>query len=71
MQVDDCERSPLADAPFPESGRFVNPNPKRKRSVSERIYRFLERVRFVVPVTRQPAQRRGGRSIKTMSELSR
>jgi len=51
MQVDDCDRPPLDDRPIPESGRFVNP--KRKRPLSERVYRFLERVRFVVPVTRE------------------
>ena len=63
MQVDDCDRA------IPESGRFVNS--KRKRPpLSERVYRFLERVRFVVPVTREPAQR-DGKSIKTTSEFSR
>lgn len=68
MQVDDCDRSPLADLPLPGSGRFVNA--KRKRPMSERVYRFLERVRFVVPVTREKAQR-GGKSISTTSEFSR
>ncbi|HEY2796543.1 MAG TPA: hypothetical protein VGK26_01525 [Thermoanaerobaculia bacterium] len=65
MQVDDCGRSSLADVPIPESGRFVNPNPspnpKPKLSMSGRLHRFLERVRFVVAVTRprSPADRSG------------
>ena len=66
MQVEDCDRKAAGVPPIPESGRFVN----RRRSMSERVYRLLERVRFVVPVTRGAAQR-GGKSIKTMSELSR
>jgi hypothetical protein len=66
MRVDDCERTPLADRPMPESGRFVN----RRRPMSERVYRLLERVRFVVPVKRSSAQR-PGKSIKTTSEFSR
>lgn len=69
MQVDDCERSPLADRPIPESGRFVN-SKRRRPPLSERVYRFLERVRFVVPVKPSAAQR-GGRSIRTTSEFSR
>jgi len=66
MQLDDCDRELLGGAPIPESGRFVN----RRRPVSERVYRFLERVRFVVPVTREKTQR-GGKSIRTTSEFSR
>jgi hypothetical protein len=49
MQVDDCKRSSVEKLPIPETGRFVN----RKRGLSERVYRFLERVRFVVPVSGQ------------------
>ncbi|HEY1249722.1 MAG TPA: hypothetical protein VGH97_00945 [Thermoanaerobaculia bacterium] len=68
MQVDDCERSTLEDLAIPENGRFVN----RRRSLGERVYRFLERVRFVVPVTREKAQGEPeGKSIRTMSEFSR
>ena len=66
MRVDDCDRSRPDQPPIPASGRFVN----RRRSVSERVYRLLERVRFVVPVTRGAAQR-GGKSIRTTSEFSR
>jgi len=76
MQVDDCDRSSLEKTPIPESGRFVNPGPANlpenepHRSLTERVYRFLERVRFVVPVSRERTQR-GGKSIKTTSEFSR
>ena len=63
MQVDDCDVSPLAKTPIPESGRFVNPGlenkpenePQPPRTLTQRVYRFLERVRFVVPVTRRSA----------------
>jgi len=68
MQVDDWGRTPPADRVLPESGQFVNFS--RRRTLSERLYRFLERVRFVVPVTRETAQR-AGKSIKTTSEFSR
>ncbi len=82
MQIDDCDGSPLAKTPIPESGRFVNPRPTNesenkpqnepanepRRTLTQRVYRFLERVRFVVPVAREKAQR-GGKSIKTMSEF--
>ena len=68
MQVDDCGRTPPADRVLPESGEFVNFS--RRRTLTERVYRFLERVRFVVPVTRATPQR-GGKSIKTTSEFSR
>ena len=70
MQVDDCRRPSLEELPIPESGRFVNSNSKLKRSLSQRLYRFLERVRFVVPVGREKPQREG-KSIKTTSEFSR
>ena len=61
MQVDDCDGPPLAKTPIPESGRFVNPGlenkpesePQPRRTLTQRVYRFLERVRFVVPVTRR------------------
>jgi hypothetical protein len=70
MQVDDCDDSPLGEAPIPESGRFVNPrltnepesDPRRPltepdppRTLTQRVYRFLERVRFIVPVSRRSA----------------
>ncbi len=65
MQVDDCDGSPLAKTPIPESGRFVNPGTGNTpengpasappRTLTQRVYRFLERVRFVVPVTRRSA----------------
>ena len=69
MQVDDCDGPPLAKTPIPKSGRFVNPGVENKpendprplterdppRTLTQRVYRFLERVRFVVPVTRRPA----------------
>jgi hypothetical protein len=66
MQVDDCRRATLEELPIPENGRFVN----RRRGLSERVHRFLERVRFIVPVTRERDQR-GGKSIRTTSEFSR
>lgn len=48
MQVDDCDSKAACLPPIPASGRFVN----RRRSVRERVLQLLERVRFVVPVTR-------------------
>ena len=56
MQVDDWDRKPPADGALPESGQFVNFS--RRRTLSERVYRFLERVRFVVPVTREKTRHR-------------
>ena len=56
MQVDDWGRNPPADRVLPESGQFVNFS--RRRTLSERVYRFLERVRFVVPVTREKTRHR-------------
>ncbi len=56
--MDDLNRASRADPapPIPESGAFVNFS--RRRTLSERVYRFLERVRFVVPVTRQKPRHR-------------
>ena len=65
MQVDDCDRNAADSPPIPASGRFVN----RRRSVSERVYRLLERVRFVVPVAREGPQRGGRSSHATASYL--
>jgi hypothetical protein len=56
MQVDDLHRASRADPGIPESGAFVNFS--RRRTLSERVYRFLERVRFVVPVTREKPRHR-------------
>ncbi|HEY4229044.1 MAG TPA: hypothetical protein VGO79_02670 [Thermoanaerobaculia bacterium] len=56
MQVDDWGRTPPADRNLPESGQFVNFG--RRRTLSERVFRFLERVRFVVPVRRERPRHR-------------
>ena len=56
MQVDDLKRRPLADPAVPESGAFINF--RRRRTLSERLYRFLERAGIVIPVTQEkPPQR--------------
>jgi hypothetical protein len=58
MQVDDLNlnRPPDADPALPESGAFVNF--RRRRTLSERVYRLLERAGIVIPVTREkPPQR--------------
>ena len=67
MQVDDCDRKPAESPPIPASGRFVNRAPL---PLSERVYRLLERVRFVVPVAREGPQRGGRSSHATASYLS-
>ena len=56
MQVDDLKRRPLADPAVPESGAFVNF--RRRRTLSERLYRFLERAGIVIPVTREEPRHR-------------
>ena len=66
MQVDDCDRSPLAAPPIPESGRFVN----RRRPLGEQVHRLWLRMPWVAPTPKSEAQR-GGKSISTTSAFSR
>jgi|KBSMisStandDraft_5_1062788.scaffolds.fasta_scaffold66131_2 hypothetical protein len=59
MRVDDWGRTPPADRVLPESGQFVNFSRRRTRlAIAATLYRFLERVRFVVPVTREKPRHR-------------
>jgi len=48
MQIQDCDRPGLTFVSIPARGRFRN----RHRSVSERVYRLLERLRLVPPQPR-------------------
>ena len=45
MQIQDCDRPGMTFVSIPAPGPFRN----RHRSVSERVYRLLERLRLVPP----------------------